>query len=245
MISQAPLQPSGHGSDGLGLVAGVFDVIDQGIDRLRLAVGARRDQSGADSGEVAEVVGLDVERRRKRVAGTGKLLGEVVLVLRLEAAGEDRQRLVLGDVVHALDVRDRGDLPAELVDLGLGRLLLRCEEDPQLDLVADLLVLVVGELQHGDQDPENEHRHADRDDGGETGGGAAAQRAKALGDEEEDPAHLSSGAPRRPSPHGRGRRTRASTPRRRTCRPTGRGRRGRRRGRSRGGASCRPSPGRG
>ena len=93
--------------------------------------------------------------------------------------------------VDLLHVRDRLELRLQRADLVLRSLLAVHvgEEDAQADLVADLVGLAVGGLQHRDQYPEQQHRDADGDDRRQAGRGAAPQRPQSFADEEEDSTH--------------------------------------------------------
>ena len=96
--------------------------------------------------------------------------------------------LLLRDVLRALDVGDLVDLllrrlaPASWSRPGTGRRGARAG-DCTFSVVVELALIT------GMNTPEQQRRDHDRDDRGEARGGAAAQGAERLGDEEEDPAH--------------------------------------------------------
>jgi hypothetical protein len=133
----------------------------------------------ADLADVVGLVGIDAEGVRERVGAQQ--------VVELAAAGLalDGDRVLLGDVDHARDVRRALDHRAHARDLGGRRP--RLEVDVGDHPRADLVGRARGGLHDGDEDAEHEHGHQHRRHGGERGHRVARHRPHRLVEEEAEP----------------------------------------------------------
>src|SRR5215211_7099264 len=159
----------------LARVLAVVHVLDQRADRLGLARGSGGLEVVLDRLEVVGGVQPDLTGGGKGVAVE---LVEAVLAIVVEVTAKPLQALLLGDVVHGLDVVDSPDLILELLDLrkrGVG-----VEEDTQPDLLTHVRRLRLARSQDRDQHAEQERRDDDRHDRRDAGRRASAERPEGL-----------------------------------------------------------------
>jgi hypothetical protein len=136
------------------------------VGRRAHARRTERLQRVADRDDVVGAVGRDPERVRQRV-GPEQLVG-LRVALALLVVG-----LLLGDELHALDVRDLRDQRVDAVDVG--RLGVRLEVDVGEHAAPDLVGGARRRLDDRDEHAEHEHGDDDGRRGGERRDGVAAQ----------------------------------------------------------------------